>query len=55
MKNFKQWLLALMAVFMVAGFATGCTNDNEDQETDDTTTEENQDAGNTESTEESGQ
>jgi hypothetical protein len=54
MKNFKQWLLALMAVFMVAGFATGCTND--DAETDDTKTEENQDAGNTEKeTEESGQ
>ncbi len=41
MKNFKHWLLALMAVFMLAGVAAGCTNDDG---TEDTETEQNQDA-----------
>lgn len=50
MKNLKHWLLALMAVFMLVGVATGCTNDdgteepeteqNQDTETEDSSTEE---------------
>ncbi|AIE59416.1 hypothetical protein [Bacillus methanolicus] len=52
MKGLKQWLLALMAVFMVAGIATGCSNN--DKKTDGTNTQQNQDADNTK-TEESGQ
>lgn len=40
MKNFKQWLLVLMATFMFVGVAAGCTNDG--TETDETETEENQ-------------
>lgn len=38
MKNFKQWLLALMSAFMLLGVATACTD--ADTEKDDTNTEE---------------
>jgi hypothetical protein len=40
MKSMKQWILVLMASFMLVGVATGCSNDGTD--TDDTETEENQ-------------
>ncbi|MDQ0217810.1 hypothetical protein ELQ35_13600 [Peribacillus cavernae] len=54
MKDLKQWLLALMAAFMLVGVATGCTN--EDPETEDTNTEEteNTEEGTEEGTEEEG-
>jgi len=34
MKNFKQWLLILMATFMFVGIATGCTNEEPQEETE---------------------
>lgn len=36
MKNFKQWLLAMMAAFMLIGVTTACSG----TDTDDTETEE---------------
>lgn len=51
MKNFKQWLLALMAAFMLLGVTTACTEAGTD--TDDTNTEETE--NNEEGTEEEGQ
>ncbi|WP_338447985.1 hypothetical protein R4Z09_17245 [Niallia oryzisoli] len=39
MKNFKQWLLVLLATFMFVGVAAGCTNE---EPTEGTETEENQ-------------
>ncbi|PLR75770.1 hypothetical protein CU633_19220 [Bacillus sp. V3-13] len=39
MKNLKQWLLVLMASFMLVGIATGCSN--EESDTEGTETEEN--------------
>jgi hypothetical protein len=39
MKNLKQWLLVLMASFMLVGVATGCSNEDTNTE-DGTNTEE---------------
>jgi hypothetical protein len=50
LKKLKKGLLAMLATFMVLGFATACA---EDTNTEDTETEENQtDEGTEESTEE---
>jgi hypothetical protein len=32
MKSFKQWLMALMAVSMLLGVATACTDGNTEEE-----------------------
>lgn len=45
----KKWLLAMMAVLMITGVATGCSNEDE---TDETNTEETEDTGTEEGTEE---
>lgn len=49
MKNFKQWLLALMAAFMLLGVSTACSG----TDTDDSETEETENSE--EETEESGE
>lgn len=51
MKNFKQWLLALMAAFMLLGVTTACNGT--DTDTDDPETEETENTE--EETEESGE
>jgi hypothetical protein len=67
MKNLQKWLLTLMAAFMLTGIATGCTNANSEEETEENQdvedetneqTEAEEDAGdetNTDDTEEEGQ
>ncbi|MBG9655217.1 hypothetical protein ABE24_10250 [Cytobacillus firmus] len=45
----KKWLLAMMAVLMITGVATGCSNEDD---TDETNTEETEDTGTEEGTEE---
>jgi len=55
MKNVKQWLLALMAAFMLAGIATGCSNEDTDAEGTNTEETENTEEGTEEGTEEEGQ
>ncbi|MFD6442154.1 hypothetical protein ACFWDG_20700 [Peribacillus sp. NPDC060186] len=45
MKNLKQWLMVLMASFMLVGVAEGCSNagtETEDTETEDNQTDENE-------------
>lgn len=39
MKNWKQWLVALMAVLLLSGFATGCNNQETDTEPEEIQTE----------------
>lgn len=38
----KKWVLALMAALMITGVATGCSNE---EDTDETNTEETEDTG----------
>lgn len=45
----KKWLLAMMAVLMITGVATGCNNEEDPEETN---TEETEDTGTEEGTEE---
>lgn len=45
----KKWLLAMMAVLMITGVATGCSNEDD---TDETNTEETEDTGTEEGAEE---
>jgi hypothetical protein len=44
MKDLKNWLLVLMASFMLVGVASGCSNTKTDADT-----EQNQDTGDTDS------
>jgi hypothetical protein len=44
MKDLKNWLLVLMASFMLVGVASGCSNTKTDADT-----EQNQDSGDTDS------
>ncbi|UII56767.1 hypothetical protein LS684_04685 [Cytobacillus spongiae] len=43
MKNLKQWLMALIAAFMFVGVATGCSNEDDAEDTNNT--EENETEG----------
>ena len=54
MKNLKQWLMVLMASFMLVGVTVGCSNagtETEDTETEDNQTDENETETETEGTE----
>ncbi|MCT2536489.1 hypothetical protein NC661_03480 [Aquibacillus koreensis] len=40
-KKMKKGFITLLAVLMITGFATGCSEDTEDNESEDNNTEEN--------------